>query len=238
MTRAVDINGRGVRVEGRGVGVGSAILDSAVAHGVATDYDGTQWVADVGPNVPDADGDPSKTSVTANDTTFDVVRYDGTDDYSQTTNFSPSTGPNTADQAVIYVVRFRTIEDSFPKIFDGGVLSEFAHSHLDDSNNNVHRINSGGDAYSSSQSADTNWHVYCIEGTTANEFRLIEDSTNGSTIISASQTWSDLTGITFANRADDEIHGSIDMAEYTILADHSTDDRDTEIGRLLNKYNI
>jgi len=32
MTRAVDINGRGVRVEGRGVGIGSAIPDSVTSR--------------------------------------------------------------------------------------------------------------------------------------------------------------------------------------------------------------
>lgn len=46
MSRAVDINGRGVRVEGRGVGVGSAIPDSGGTH---------QWNFDEGSGTTVAD---------------------------------------------------------------------------------------------------------------------------------------------------------------------------------------
>ena len=213
------------------------IPDSAVAHGVASDYDGSQWVASIGPNIEDLNGDPSKESVTANEESFDVVRYNGSDDISQTTDLSISTGPSTAPQAFIYVARLRDIQDAFPRMIDGGER-EWEHYHRDDGDNNEHNILSDSNNVTSSTSADTDLHVWCVEGTTNPTFRLIEDNASGTTLASDNVTWDSLTGITLGGRADNSSYAPVDIAEYTVLASHSTEERDGEISRLMDKYGI
>jgi len=208
------------------------IPDSAIAHAVASDYDGSKWVADVGPDLPDDGGDPSQTSVTANSVTFDVVRYDESNgDYSSTTSLSTTGDPICA----IYVVQMRS-ETEFAHYIDGGSSDEFSHLLGRQADGLPHRIISGSTDVKGDD-ADANFHVFCLEGD-GSTLRLIRDDPTNGAILSGNNGFSDLTGLTLVARADGVDKSNTDFAEYTVLENHTTQERDDEMNRLGEKYNI
>jgi len=112
MTRAVDIEGRGVRVNGRAVGVGSAIPDSGdlQAHYDWRQASGTSSVTDQTGNGHDLTGHSGPTA-TINGNQAGL--FDGNDDL-LTTSWPSESQPNT------YFAVFRVENDSgsFQYIFD------------------------------------------------------------------------------------------------------------------------
>jgi len=216
----------------------NAIPDSAVAHGVASDYDGSKWVADVGPDIPDNSGNPTQTSVTNNGETFDVVRYDGSNDNSKTGNFAPSTGPNTSNQQFIFSFRLRSVVDDFPQFVDGGAEDEFAVFHRHNFDNNNLQGRSDNAQTPQGPSADNNWHIACLEATTTDDLRLLLDSGGNVVTSTSASDWSSMSGITLGSAGDSTKPSTIDIHEYTILEGGTATERDSEINRQANNVGI
>jgi len=213
----------------------SVIPDSAIAHAVASDYDGSQWVADIGPDIPDAgSGSPTKTEITANSQSIDVVRYSRSDGgYSQTTNLSVSTGP----QAIIYVVKNRSpdgLTSPNPYYIDDSTADSFTHLLDSRAPGDPHWIFSSAGANTTGDDVDSNLHVFCLEGD-GSTMRLYRD---GNVILSDNSGFNLLSGLTLAAKGDGTGISDLDIAEYTVLADYPAQDRDDEINRLINKYGI
>ncbi len=206
---------------------GGAIRDSVVARGVAKDHDGSQWVSEIGPNIPDVQGGPTKlTDVIAGEP---VVSYNGSTDVSQTTTSIASTDP----QAIIFTAKSDEPSSTGPHYIDSAVADGFAVQQ----NSGGYRPIRGGSVTSPGGSTDSNFHVFCLEGFNDDEIRFFVDDTS-SPVVSASATSGNLDGLTFGARADQKDYTDMQIAEYSVLEGHSVNERDNEVTRQLNKYNL
>jgi hypothetical protein len=205
---------------------GSAIPDTAVLHSTAADYDGSKWVDQVGSNnVPDAQGDPSVVSDQING--YPAVYYDG-GDISQTTTDVASSDPI----SVIFTARVRS-PGGDAGLIDGGSGNAF---HIRDlSGNEDHRLYRGGSAKLIAEPFDSNWHVWALTGTNGTDLALDID---GSNISSGALSSNILDGLTFAGDGDVVRAQEMDWAEFTVLENHTTAEKDEEVQRQANKYGI
>ena len=209
----------------------SAIPDSADLNIVASDYDGgnNNWVANIGPDVPDARNSPSKNQDTINGTTYDIVRYE--DDASQTTELSSSTDP----VAFVFVGQSVTEDDNGIPV-DGGSSLELAMN--DDNNDDGWRLFRGGTEGTDGNagSSDTNYHIYTLKGINGDEIELRIDGTSviGPLVASSSS----VTGVTIGDRGDVTGNNADDLRvrELTRLNNYASGDVSQEEQRLADKY--
>jgi len=203
---------------------GPDIPASAVLNLVASDYSGSTWIANIGADVADFQGNPTQTTDTNGGKTFDVVNYPGNDG-SQDTSFSTS-----GTFAIICAFRFTSFNGTFNVVFDGGSQEEAQFL----SQNPDYRIHfDGGPGVNSAPLVDTNFHTAALESRSGG--RLLID---GNQVINYGSGGSGLSGITIGinplNGAPAEMH----MAELTVLENHTQTERDDEISRLSSEYNI
>jgi hypothetical protein len=217
----------------------SAIPDTAVANAKASDYDGSKWVANIGPDLPDGNGDPATNSVTIGGESFTAVRYDGSNEefsHSNDSGFALNGDP----LAIIITLIDNTPDKSeFQYYIDGGSSDEFVAGKNDQAGSPLRLVS--GDISTSGDDADSNAHTFCVE-TDGSDARLLRD---GTAVLSGTGTPDDLTGFTINGRGDDGGLGDsnvtytdLDALEYTILENHSQKERDNEINRQMSKYNI
>lgn len=218
-TYQLNINGQTIEIEV------NDITDSAVLNTTADDYDGAKWVDTIGSNnVPDVSGDPSVVNDQING--YPAVYYDGSD-ISQTTSSVASTDPI----AVIFTARLRS-NGPDNQIIDSATGNGFA---LRDIGSN-HRLYRGSSGNAQGAALDTSWHVWTLEGFNGTDIRLRID---GGAFSSDSLSSQALDGLTIAARANDlEKNPQMDMAEFTVLENHPSSDRDSEEQRQADKYGI
>lgn len=207
----------------------AAIPDSTVLNARASDYDGSTFQSNIGPNIPDANGSPTLVSGDING--YDAVDYDGTDDSSQTTTSLSTTDP----KAIIFTAAINTDNN-------GGVAidsdSDLAFALNDDSSSdwNLFRGGTNGGGLSSG-TFDSNYHVYAMVGRNGSDIELEIDGTlEGST----SASTADLTGLTIGDRGalGQNNFEDINLAEITVLDNFATGDKDEEIQRQADKFGI
>jgi hypothetical protein len=210
----------------------SAIPDSVVANGRASEYDGSQWVADIGPNLPDAGGNPAQKQITENSTTFDVVEYQRSNgDFSETTNISLSGDP----QAVILAFKQRTPNSGNNEhALDGPSANQF--TYLNSSSTNHRVISGSSDAAGGSPNSD--FFVGTIEGDGSTLRFIINDNTS-SPLLSDSNGFDNLTGLRLGRQGGGSgSFANVDIAEYTVLENHTDSDRNQEIDRQMKKFGL
>jgi hypothetical protein len=215
-----------VRLNGQTVfTAGPDIPASAVLNLAASDYSGSNWPANIGPDVPDAFGNPTKTTDSNGGTTFDVVEYDD-NPASQNNAFSTS-----GTFAIIAAFRYTSFNGTFNVVFDGGSRDEAAFLN----ENTAYRIHfDGGPGVNSSTSlVDTNWHVAALESRSGG--RLLID---GNQVINYGSGGTGLSGITIGSNSSNGAPAAMHMAELTVLENHTQTERDDEISRLSSEYNI
>lgn len=210
----------------------NTIPDSTVANAIATDYDGSKWVANIGPDVTDAGGNPTKQNKTYRSNSIDVVKYKKSNsDYSQ---INQSVG--TKYCLVITLASRSTGITDWLFDGDGGGGISFGVHHSSGS----YRIRADG-IDETGGTADNNLHTFALEysGTGTDEFRFFKDST--SALISGTPSSVPSHSNIFLNQRGDEnadSEGDNDIREFTLLENHSTSDRDKEINRQMEKHNI
>jgi len=208
------------------------IPDSVVLNVTASDYDpaNNKYVANIGPDVPDAGGDPTKTTDTvAGSSGVDVVDYDGSDDYSQTTQIS-----STNDViAIVWTGKVKTTNNNDFYV-DGGSLLELSMN--DDDTADGWRLFRGGSnfAVSNSGSVKTDYVTYSLIGRNGNEVGL-KINNNLVAGFATGQSFQQLTGATIGGRADGSVAGS-KFIEYSVIDSGTIADVDAEASRQGSKY--
>jgi len=208
----------------------SAIPDSAVLFAEAKDYDGSAYQSQIGPNVPDATGDPNLQTKTYRSQSIQVVEYlSGNSDFSQTTSLSLSD----SRQAFILVLAERHGGGSSQVgMIDGGDPVEFEFFNAGPE----HRIQSN-DIDTRGGTSDTNLHVFVVDRD-GGTLSLFKDDMS-SALLSASGSPENVTGLSIGNRADEaRSYGDPDVAVVEVLEGHTDSERDDEVARLKSKYNI
>jgi len=231
---AITIDGTSVsEVTVDGSTVFRPIPDSAVNHAVAADYDGSKWVSDIGPNLPDEGGDPVQKTKTYRNQSVEVVEYTDGSDYSQ--NSLAVDG----SYCFIYVAAVRKPDASdFHRFMDGGSPDSFSHFKRD---NDTHKIATNSfNVTGTDGEVDGDLNVYALEivGDGTGEFRLFENGTSSPIISADANSVESLSGFTLNAKAGGNDIAPHDYAEVTVLEDHPAEDRDAEVSRLLTKYNI
>jgi hypothetical protein len=196
------------------------------------------WVANIGPDLPDISGDPSKTNVDINGETVTVVRYNASNnDASRSTSSGYNLSSNS--QAIVYTVINRVPEPSDYRYYvDGGGSDEFTHNLDGQESGRPHRIrsiNSGVDI--TGGDADSDPHTFALDGN-EDTFRLLRD---GNEIIKNSNSGFDsLSGFSLSVRGDGNLtySSSLDVVEYSILENHTNYDLESEIDRQMTNHNI
>ena len=211
----------------------SDIPDSVVLNIKASDYDSTnnKYVANIGPDVPDVGGNPTKTTDTvAGSSDVAVVDYDGSDDYSQTTNIS-----STDDViAVVWTGKTKTANNNGFQI-DGGSDLEFAMN--DDNSDDGWRLFRGGSnqATDNEGSVTTDYVTYSLIGKNENEIGL---KVNNNLIagFATGESASELSGTTIGGRADGDNLDAMKMVEMSVITEGSEQDADDEAARQGSEY--
>jgi hypothetical protein len=206
---------------------GFDIPDSVVLNVTASDYDSTnnEYVANIGPNVPDEAGNPTKTTDTVAGTSdVDVVDYDGTDDYSQTTQISTSSDVI----AIVWTGKVKTANDNGFYV-DGGSLLELTMN--DDDTTDGWRLFRGGSnqAVNNSGSVTTDYATYSLIGRNGNEVGL-KVNNNLVAGFATGESAQQLTGATIGARGDGAVAGSR-FVEYSIIDGGTIADVDAEATR-------
>jgi len=202
-----------------------AIPDSATLNVKAEDYDSTnnEFVANIGPNIPDAGGNPSVLTDDLNG--FDAVKYDGSDDYSQTTT-SIATTDNIA------------------------VVATFAISNLDDNgicfnaDGNTWFLNDdgGGDDWGIKQDTqlnvnyghDTNYHTYSYG--VINETQFFEEDGGRKGSVNNVTTVNDYDGFTIGAIGSGGFYKEMRLVETTVMDGSTSTDLTDEISRQRSEY--
>jgi len=214
-----------------GSAVFSAIPDSVVLNVRASDYDSTnnKYVANIGPDVPDGGGNPTKTTDTVAGTTgVDVVDYDGTNDYSQTTQIS-----STNDViAIVWTGSDLTANDNdFP--VDGASINELSMN--DDNTKDGWRLFRGNSqAVANSGAVTTDYATYSLIGRNDNEIGLKVNNTLIAGFSSGSS--SELSGATIGARGDGLGNADSRFVEYSVLTEATIADVDSEAARQGNVH--
>jgi len=180
--------------------------------------------------VLDAGGDPTKTTDTvAGSSGVDVVDYDGSDDYSQTTQIS-----STNDViAIVWTGKVKTTNNNDFYV-DGGSLLELSMN--DDDTADGWRLFRGGSnfAVSNSGSVKTDYVTYSLIGRNGNEVGL-KINNNLVAGFATGQSFQQLTGATIGGRADGSVAGS-KFIEYSVIDSGTIADVDAEASRQGSKY--
>jgi len=212
-----------ITVDGQTVFEAVSIPASAVLNLNASNYSGSIWTANIGQNVPDNFGNPTKTTATNGGKTFDVVNYAG--DSSQNNSIAPP-----GDIAVIIAFRYTDLNSNYV-VIDGGTTNEFVFF-----NNPSDFVVAfyGATAVTSGNLADTDFHVFAMENRSGG--RLLID---GTVVLNfGSVSGSGLSGFTISGNNGGNAPANMDVAEITILSNHTQAERDSEIARLQSEYNI
>lgn len=210
--------------------VGPAIPDSAVLYAEASDYDGSQWVSQVGPNIPDQNGNPETKTKTYRSQDTTVVEYsDGNSEWSQTTNLSLSN----SKQAVIAVIAQKSVDSAGNNhaFFDGGAQDEFLAL---DAKTEWRMIS--GDIDIRADSTDTILNILLLERNGSDLDLFVNDMSNP--LLSATGNLDDITGLTLNANASGRINGDNDIAMVEVLEDYSDSELSDETSRLKSEYNI
>jgi len=205
----------------------STIPDSVVLNVTASDYDpaNNKYVANIGPDVPDVGGDPTKTTDTVAGTAdVDVVDYNGSSDYSQTTQISTSSDVI----AIVWTGKVKTANDNGFYV-DGGSLLELTMN--DDDTEDGWRLFRGGSdfAVSNSGSVTTDYVTYSLIGRNSDEVGL-KVNNNLVAGFAAGESTQQLTGATIGARGDGFVVGSR-FVEYSIIDGGTIADVDAEATR-------
>jgi len=203
---------------------GGAIPDTVVANASASEYDGSQWVANIGPNIPDASGNPSQVAGVINGEP--VVRYDGSSDVSQTTTTLATTEPF----AVVFTAAQRSTGNA-NYLIDGGSKDNLAIQEADGEYFLQRGESNGGGV----GSTDTDFHVFALIGQSNGEIKLIKD---GNEFAAQSASSADLSGLTLGSDGNLSGNEDMDFAEYTVLEDYPASDLNSEIQRQADKFGI
>jgi len=221
-----------ITVDGQTVFSAVSLPNSTVLNITGESYDeaANQYVANIGPDVGDASGDPSKVTNAING--FAGVKYDGSNDASQTTAFS-----TTADPIAIIVTGSEDTDDDNGIMVDGASSIEFA---MNDDNGGdgykTFRNPSNPGAQSNQGTSDTNFHVFALIGRNGDDIELQRD---GSSLVPLNdQGSSQLSGLTVGARGDIANFNDCTVAEVTVLDSFSQGDIDTEVQRQGDKYGI
>ncbi|AFH21455.1 hypothetical protein OSG_eHP1_00125 [environmental Halophage eHP-1] len=215
-------------------GGGDAIPDSAVLYATASDYDGSKFVSQVGPDIPDVAGDPTVKTKTYRGNSINVVEFQrSSSDFAQTTNLSLTD----SKQAVIYVMAERDVgtNSQSRRFIDGGAADEF--TIFNNNNGGEYRILSGDIDVSGAGTPDENLHVFVNErdGST---YRLYVDGTS-SPVLSGTGSPDDLTGLSLNDRADQlGALGKTDWKVIEVFEGHTDTELSDEVSRLKSEYNI
>lgn len=231
-TYKLDLNGQIVEIDV------FDIPNSVVVNAVASNYNGSKWVADIGPDLPDISGNPSKANVDINGDTVTVVRYNsGNNDASRSTASGYSLSSNS--QAIVYTVINRVPEPSDYRYYvDGGESDEFTHNLDGGESGRPHRIrsiDSGVDI--TGNDADSEPHTFALEGN-GDTFRLLRDKNE--IIKDTNSGFDSLSGFSLSVRGDGNLNysSSLDVVEYSILDNHTNHDLESEIDRQMTNHNI
>jgi len=206
----------------------SGIPASAVLNAVAGSYDASKskWVANIGPDIPDAAGNPSTTSNALNG--FDAVSYDGESDISQLTQSLSSTDP----KAVVFTAAIFSLDDNGVPV-DAKTDLKFG---LNDDTDDDWALFRGGTTHEINQAIhNTSFHTYSLNGQNSDEIGLDIDG-----IQQGSATASDgtLDGLTIGGAGALRLEKEMDIAEITVLDGYSSGEKDSEISRQMNKYGL
>jgi len=243
MTPPINIDGSqvsGITIDGTSVSevtvdgdvVFSAIPDSVVFNVRARDNDGSKYVANVGPDLPDAKGNPSTTTVSIGGDDFTAVRYNSSNsDVSQTTTQLATGDPI----AIVYSVANRSPNTSPKHYVDSDTADGFGHL-LNADPEDPHRIlgmDFGVDAQG--DDADSNFHTFAYK-ISSTEATLSRD---GTTILTDTNTLDPtLDGFTLAGRGDFGDTTDLDVLEVSAMDSPSSSDISDEVSRQRSKYNI
>jgi len=232
MTRAVDVSGRGVRVSGRSVGVGSAIPDSVVAQHDPTEESSTGNITSITDLVGSRDLSGSA-SVTDNGINgLRTYRFDGTEIMSESgaSEFAAASD----DFAFLFVAQQQQATASDGFYVDGGEGIEFV---LQDNNRNELRIYRNGSTWygTSSTIADQEAHLFLLESVGTDSIRLERDGTEV-----GSNTNSDggLIGHTLGGQANNLKNIQIDFGGFEILVNYTSGDLSNREQALADKWGI
>jgi len=201
-----------------------AIPDTVVANASASEYDGSQWVANIGPNIPDASGNPSQVAGVINGEP--VVRYDGSSDVSQTTTTLATTEPF----AVVFTAAQRSTGNP-NYLIDGGSKDNLAIQEA----NGEYFLQRGGSNGGGVGSVDANSHVFALTGSNTDQIQLIKD---GSKLPAQTAASADLSGLTLGADGNLSRNEDLDVAEYSVLEDYPASDLNSEIQRQADKFGI
>jgi hypothetical protein len=232
MSRAVDINGRGVRVEGRGVGVGSAIPDSGLKH----HFDATEISGSDGDSIstwPDKAGSKDLTQATSsNQPTLKTGQLNGNDvvSFSLSTFLDVAFSEITQANHVFIVAKADKLEDG--RIFDSETGSD-SHSIMLASGSSKFALEAGSRLRASSW--DKNWHIHSALFNGASSIKRLD----GSQTASGDAGSLGLDGITVGQRAEGASEFQGDVAEILVYDQELTDsDRDAVESYLSDKWGI
>jgi len=209
----------------------SAIPDSVVLNVRASDYDSqnNKYVANIGPDVPDASGDPTKTTDNvAGNSGVDVVDYNGTTDYSQTTQISTSSD-------VIAIVWTGSDLTANSNDFPVGGASLLELSMNDDNTQDGWRLFRGGSqAVANSGTVTTDYATYSLIGRNGNEIGLKVNNT----LVAGFSTGSSaqLSGATIGARGDGAGHADSRFVEYSVIDNGTIADVNNEAVRQGNAH--
>jgi hypothetical protein len=211
----------------------NTIPDSAVFNVKARNYDGSKYVANIGPDLPDAQGDPTTTTVSIGGEDFTAVRYDNSNpDASQTTTQIATGDPI----ALVYSVANRSPDTSPQHYVDTDADDDFAHL-LQSDTGDPHRIFSNAfNVDVRGDDADSAFHTFAYVIGSSNGGTLDRDGTNILSDGSASDP--SLDGFTLAARGDLANPTDLDVLEVTALDNPSSSDIDDEVSRQRSEYNI
>lgn len=221
---------RGARISQISDSGGGDIPDSAVHHVKSEDYDSAnnEWVAQVGPNLQDFNGNPTVNTSTFNGVSVDPVQYRG-----ESSKVTAGTGPYplSNDYALVYTAKQQEIASVTQFYFD----SNTSVSHSDNEGSN-HRANCG-DIDSQSGTPEISAEVFGFErdGDTLNLYKT--DTTNP--IISATgDNLAPLDGFVLG-----ELYGGgnsldVDFLELVVLDNHTQTELEDEMARQKELINL
>jgi hypothetical protein len=224
----------------------SAIPDSVVLNAVASSYDNAsnQYLSNIGPNIPDANGNPSTTTISApNGDDVTAVRYDDSNnEYSQVSSgvfpFDPS---NTNSQAVVMTLVNRdgtSLSNSFGRYHDAATENDFilqvSGSVTDDPYGIATNGYSTNAQESSGSSVNTNMQTLAVvdDGT---DFYLAQSSPSNK-LINTNSDLTALSGLTIAAESDGTRHTPLDIVEISVMQNLQSNDLSTEMDRHTSAY--
>lgn len=205
----------------------SPIPDSAVLNLVAKDFTSTSWDSTIGDYSLSTVGDPQTLSDELNG--YDAVRYDGTDDKSETATDVAGTDP------IVIIITAKVRDTSGIYFMVDGDSDRAIAFNTDDSTSSWDTHRGGTTASDDIGSLDTNWHVFALIGQNSDEVNLEID---GSAIGGGVGNSNILDGLTIADRGSGGNEAPLDITELTVLENYASGDKDDEINRQADKYGI